>query len=50
MTLILRKHMLRTCCLAALLGTLPAVTHAAGTGDYDTLQHIIYLRLYSSDY
>ena len=38
MTLILRKHMLRTCCLAALLGTLPAVTHAAGTGDYDTLQ------------
>lgn len=30
--------MLRTCCLAALLGTLPAVTHAAGTGDYDTLQ------------
>ena len=31
--------MLRTCCLAALLGTLPAVTHAAGTGDYDTFPH-----------
>lgn len=30
--------MLRTCCLAALLGTLPAVMHAAGTPDYDTLQ------------
>ena len=38
MTLILRKNMLRTCCLAALLGTLPAVMHAAGTPDYDTLQ------------
>lgn len=33
--------MLRTCCLAALLGTLPAVMHAAGTPDYDlSLIHI----------